>query len=50
MSVVEATATAWVVVNQAAEVVLICSGADAIDVADEWAKKGCTVVEMPLGV
>jgi hypothetical protein len=48
MSVVEATATAtaWVVMNPAAEVVLICAGADAIEVAEEWAKKGYTVVEM----
>jgi len=46
MSVVEATTTVWVVLDGAAEVVLMCEGADAAEVAEEWAKRGYTTVQV----
>ncbi len=43
MPVTEDTTVVWVVLDQASEVVLMCSGADAIEVAGEWAKRGYRV-------
>jgi len=43
--VLEGTTTMWVVLDASSEVVLMCSGADAPEVVEEWAKKGYRVVQ-----
>ncbi len=44
MSGVTARATTWVVLDASDRVVLICSGADAGELADEWRRRGYRVV------
>ncbi len=46
MPVTEDTSVVWVVLDAASEVVLMCSGADALEVADEWAERGYRVESM----
>jgi hypothetical protein len=47
MSVIEATATVWVILDPAGEVVLMCAGRDAAEVVEEWTKKGYSTMELP---
>ncbi len=46
MPVLEGTSTVWVVLDQAGEVVVMASGADAREFAAEWAQLGYPVVEL----
>ncbi|HLH29104.1 MAG TPA: hypothetical protein VKW77_09310 [Acidimicrobiales bacterium] len=44
MAVVTNNDVFWVVVDATGEVMLICSGADAAEVANEWIERGCQVI------
>ena len=44
MALVERTSVVWVVLDAAANVVLMCSGADAAAVVEEWVDRGYQAV------
>lgn len=46
MEVLDRTATAWAVIDESYEVVVIASGADAHEVAAEWTDLGYRVVPL----
>ena len=43
---VQEASVVWVVVDRSGEVVLMCSGRDATEVADDWAARGFDVVAL----
>jgi len=44
MEVTERTSVVWVILDAEATVVLICSGADATEVVEEWVARGYQAV------
>jgi len=44
--VIDETATLWVVLDQADQVVVIAAGADAAGFAAEWADRGYRIAEL----
>jgi hypothetical protein len=46
LRVMEKTDVVWAVLDQASEVVLVCWGADAPEVVEEWREKGYHIVEL----
>lgn len=44
MPVIDDTSLVWVVLDRAGEVVLMCSGGRAAEVAQEWAERGYDTV------
>ncbi len=46
MSAEEGQSVVWVVLDPAFQVVLLCSGADAAEVVDDWAKRGYRIEQL----
>jgi len=46
MPVIEGTSTVWAVLDDADEVVVMASGADAAAFAAEWVERGYRIVEL----
>lgn len=49
MDVLDRTAQMWIVLDDAAEVVVMCCGADATEVVKEWASLGYGTVCVDAG-
>jgi hypothetical protein len=49
MSTLSSVETLWVVLDDEGRVVIICSGSDARDLADEWRGRGYRIVHLDAG-
>jgi len=48
MAVLEKTSVVWVVLDHSGEVVLMCTGADAPTLVEEWRERGYRTTQLAL--